>query len=115
MASYNAETGAITTRRGDYFDGTFTMTPMPSGTPVGAHFSAKKKFTDTEYALQKSLGDGITYQGDGVFYLEVFNADTENLSAATYKYDFEFDMGDGKVFTPIVGNLIIEDDVTRVS
>lgn len=115
MASYNADTGAITTKRGDYFDGTFTMTPMPTGTPVNAHFSVKKKFTDSEYAFQKSLGDGIVYQGDGVFYVEVFNSDTENLSASTYKYDFEFDMGDGKVYTPIVGDLIIENDVTRTA
>ena len=80
-----------------------------------ARFSVKKN-PDDGYLFSKSLSDEIQKykQVDNKLYyrVRVEPADTENLEAGFYYYDFEIKV-DGDVFTILKGLFIVEDDITR--
>lgn len=84
---------------------------------TSAYFSCKKNKNDTEYVFQKSLGDGIEKTSTtttGRTYKVIVDADdTKDLDEGHYYYDLQIAVDD-YVFTPIIGLLKIDMDVTNV-
>lgn len=83
---------------------------------TGAYFSCKKNKDDTEYVFQKSLGNGIvkkeTTDTGRSYRITVDADDTKNLEEGHYYYDLQIEVDD-YVFTPLIGLLKIEKDVTN--
>ena len=81
-----------------------------------AYFTVKKDIDSDAYVFQKSLEDGITLVEigeDSIFYrVRIAPNDTKNLDAGKYFYDLELGLN-GDVFTPIMGILTLDKDVTR--
>lgn len=75
-----------------------------------AYFTCKKNINGDEKAFQKALDHGITYDGD-LLVVRVAPSDTESLEAGRYFYDLQLGVGDD-VYTPMIGILTIEQDVT---
>ena len=82
---------------------------------TGAYLSCKKNKDDTTYVFQKSLGDGIektsTTETGRTYKVTVDADDTKNLDEGHYYYDLQIEVND-YVFTPLIGLLKIEKDVT---
>ena len=64
-----------------------------------------------EQIFQKSLGNGIVKEADGLYTVIIAPYDTENVEAGEYYYDFEISYN-GDVWTILKGILDIEQDVT---
>lgn len=75
-----------------------------------AFFTCKKDINGITKAFQKSLGDGITYDGD-LLVVRVAPSDTAYLEAGRYFYDLQLGVG-SDIYTPMIGVLTIEQDVT---
>lgn len=82
--------------------------------PDSIYFSVKRNYSDTEYKLQKTLGDGIEKDesGEMKYKIKMTPEDTSGMAGGEYVYDVELTIGDTRV-TPVIGNLIITPDVTR--
>lgn len=82
---------------------------------TAAYLSCKQNKDDTEYVFQKSLGDGIektsTTETGRTYRVTVDADDTKNLDEGHYYYDLQVEVND-YVFTPLIGLLKIEKDVT---
>lgn len=76
-----------------------------------AYFTCKKNINSWVKAFQKSLVDGITYEDD-ILVVRVAPEDTANLEAGRYFYDLQIVVG-SDVYTPMIGVLTIEQDVTN--
>lgn len=102
--------------RGDTVHIGVTLTGIEDA-PEEIYFSAKKSVTDTGYAFQKSLGDGIevdTEAESGMAYVvTIESSDTDSLASGTYVYDIEVTIDGGDIITPVSGKLNILPDVTR--
>ena len=72
----------ITFVRGDTLQFDVHLTDVEA-TVESMFFSAKKSATDTEYAFQKSLDDGITLVDENVYRVRVAPEDTAQLTAGT--------------------------------
>lgn len=79
---------------------------------TAAYFSCKSDPENTAYSFQKTLSNGISKVETGKYQIRVAPEDTENLEPGTYYYDFEFQIGDD-VYTPLIGKLVIDIDITR--
>lgn len=77
-----------------------------------AYFSCKQSFSDVSYTFQKSLGNGITKTGSGVYNVRVAPEDTDSVEPGRYYYDLQLGVGED-VYTVLSGVLEIEQDVTR--
>lgn len=83
-----------------------------------AYFTAKRTTDkdDTDYFFQKTLNDGIslvdTTEEGYVYAVRVAPIDTNNIDGGEYFYDLQIGIN-GDVFTPLIGQLKIIDDVTR--
>ena len=75
-----------------------------------AYFTCKKNINGSAKAFQKSLGSGITYDDD-LLVVRVAPTDTDTLEAGRYFYDLQLVVG-SDVYTPMIGVLTIEQDVT---
>lgn len=76
-----------------------------------AVFACKQDLTeDTPYLFSKSLGDGITSAGDGVYNVRVAPEDTADAEAGKYFYDLQVSVN-GDVFTILKGVLALDQDV----
>ena len=64
-----------------------------------------------DIVFQKSLDDGITKQGTGVYLVRISPEDTQEIDAGEYYYDLVIGVN-GDVFTILKGILVIEHDVT---
>jgi len=67
--------------------------------------------TDAQAALQI----GPIAGGAGLVNLVAYPADTENIQAATYKYDIQEVTADGKVTTLLIGKIKVVKDITRTA
>ena len=76
-----------------------------------AFLTCKEIPTSSAYIFQKSLGDGITDNGDGTYNVRVAPEDTENVTAGAYFYDLQIGIN-GDVYTLMLGLLTILQDVT---
>ena len=78
------------------------------------YFSGKDKLTDSEYAFQLTLDNGITLQeGTTKFLVSLSHEITSTLEVENYYYDLTFVMN-GNVFTIMKGILKVEPNVTDV-
>lgn len=62
--------------------------------------------------FQKSLNNGITNLGDGVYSVRVAPEDTAQMFPKAYRYDIEIGINDD-IFTPFAGDLILERGSTQ--
>lgn len=77
-----------------------------------AYFSVKKFVDDTEYLIQKKLGNGITQEEKGLWIVRLAPSDTYNLSLDTYFYDVQLNFGEDTI-TPMKGKFELTYDITR--
>ena len=79
-------------------------------------FSCKKDKTNSEYAFQKSLNNGITKidttENLRIYQVKVSPEDTRNMKAGYYYYDIQIKVGDD-IFTPLLNQLKIIEDITK--
>lgn len=76
------------------------------------YFSIKKTLFDTDYAVQKSIGDGVEKIDDEHYTVRVAPDDTFNLDVGVYYYDLQIEKN-GDVFTVMHGTLDLIPDITR--
>lgn len=76
-----------------------------------AFFTCKQNYTDAVNVFKKSIGDGISKIGEGLYTVRVAPEDTESIEAGKYFYDLQISAS-SDVFTILKGVLEIEQDVT---
>jgi hypothetical protein len=108
----------MTLKRGDSIDYEMTV-KNNDGTPTdltgfNITFSVKKKFSDIDYVIQKTIGNGITVDDPttGQVVIHIEHGDTNDLKPKEYVYDIQFEIS-GKYYTPVVDKFIVEPEVTR--
>lgn len=79
-------------------------------------FSCKKDKTNSGYAFQKSLNNGITKidttENSSIYQVKISPEDTKNMKAGYYYYDIQIKV-EGDVFTPLLNQLKIIEDITK--
>lgn len=79
-----------------------------------AHFTVKSDRSTSTKTLQKTLNNGITKVSaegnDRTYRVRVAPADTSNVAAGRYYYDFKIGVN-GDIFTLLIGILDIEQNV----
>ena len=83
-----------------------------SGTVSAVSFGCRASLDSSSYTFQKTLGSGITSEGDGRYSVRVAPADTASLTAGLYYYDLQFSIGND-IYTPLIGTLRLLQDVTH--
>ena len=109
----------ITMARGDLEIRTFQIrSPSGSGTVPYTdeldeiYLTVKRKYTDTNYVIQKRLSDGgIIYQGDGIYGFTIHPADTDKLDFGGYDFDIEL-IKNGEIKKTFNGRLNLTREVT---
>ena len=81
---------------------------------TGAAFSCKATYDAANYIFQKTLGDGISNEGDGLYFVRVASDDTSNADIGSYYYDLRIEAGDD-IYTVMRGILTLVDDIGEVS
>ena len=76
-----------------------------------AYFTVKKSY-DGDIIFQKSIDDGITKEEDYKYRVRVAPADTYDIEAGQYYYDFEININ-SDTYTLLIGVLNVAEDVTR--
>ena len=76
------------------------------------HFSCKKAKTDSTYVFHKTIGNGITLDGDGVYRCKASPSDTD-VDAGKYYYDVVLVYGSDRA-TLVEGFVIFELGVTEL-
>lgn len=82
------------------------------GTVSTVRFSCRTDYDNSSYIFQKTLNNGITDMGNGLYKVRAAPADTANVTPGMYVYDVEFAIG-SDVYTPLKGALHITPDVTH--
>lgn len=100
--------------RGDYKSYSITITGF-EGTIEELYFTVKKKASDSEYVLQKHIGDGIEYSSEIEKYVLKFEPeDTDNLEMNTiYGCDFEIYAEHGNFKKTFTGQLYLTSEYTH--
>lgn len=81
---------------------------------TGAAFSCKATHDAATYVFQKTLGDGITNDGDGLYFVRVAPEDTSGAEIGSYYYDLRIEAG-SDVFTVMRGMITLVDEVGEVT
>lgn len=76
-----------------------------------AYFTVRKTYTGS-VLFQKSIGSGISKVEENKYRVRIAPEDTEDLNPGIYKYDLEVS-ANGDVFTILIGDLNLKNDVTR--
>ncbi len=76
-----------------------------------ADFTVKKNATDSVALIHKDLNDGITKKQDYQYIIKLMPEDTAELDVGTYHFDLQIS-ANNVVYTPLIGLLVIEQDVT---
>ena len=98
--------------RGDTLQFDVTISEIENVTVESMFFSVKRKGVDEDYALQKSIGNGITLIDDLKYRVRVAPEDTAELKAGKYTYDLQIGLG-ADIYTPLMGMLFLLQDVTE--
>ena len=75
-------------------------------------FSVKKSFTDSTKLISKTINDFYTENGKIYCDLTFTKQDTAGLFFGDFVYDFEINMNDGYVETPILGKFTLLEEVS---
>ena len=97
--------------RGDTLAFDVKVSELDGSDITSMYFSAKKKATDTEYAFQKSLSDGITLVAENTYKVRVAPEDTADLDVGKYVYDLQIGLGPD-IYTILMGVIALIQDVT---
>ena len=98
--------------RGDTLAFDVSISEIENVTVESMYFSIKKRKTDDEYIVQKSIGDGITQIDDLKYRVRVAPVDTYALPAGKYEYDLQIGLG-LDIYTPLMGTINIMQDITE--
>ena len=109
--SFNMDESNITMVKGDTLSFGIEIGGLDGQSLESAFFTCKDVPTSDDVIFQKSLGDGITDNGDGTYTVRVAPQDTEDVTAGAYYYDCQIGIN-GDVFTILIGLLTILQDVT---
>ena len=109
--SFNMDESNITMVKGDTLSFGIEIDGLDGQSLESAFFTCKAVPTSDDVIFQKSLGDGITDNGDGTYVVRVSPADTENVTAGAYYYDCQIGINED-VYTILIGLLTILQDVT---
>ena len=80
--------------------------------PIKIYFTVKRRFTDAEFILQKTIDD-MQFDENGYFHFIVQPSDTDNLQYGDYVYDIEVITSNYKQ-TISIGSFKITKEVTFV-
>lgn len=98
-------------KRGDQLGFTITFT---STTPVATmEFGVKKNYTDENFVIYKTLGNGITKLSDIKYQIVVPSAETATLTDTSYDFDLRFTYNE-VAKTPLSGKILIKETVFEV-
>lgn len=96
------------TKRGDQLAFSITFT---SATPVTAmEFGIKRKYSDEDYTILKSIGNGITQISNYKYQIIIPSSDMQKLEIATYVYDLRLKINEA-IKTPLSGKLMVKETV----
>lgn len=114
-ANFSMEDKYIRVTRGDTLSFSVQVCDE-EGAPFGqnlerAYFTCKSNRSDNRFLFKKSLADGVSKVGQGVYTVRVAPSDTASAKPGKYFYDFEIGCN-GDVFTVMRGVLEIMQDVT---
>lgn len=84
------------------------------GNLTGAYFSMKETFDSSTFIFQKTLGNGITNEGGGLYAVRVAPEDTASAEIRSYYYDLRIEAG-SDVFTVMRGMITLVDEVGEVT
>lgn len=93
----------ITIVRGDTLEFTAGFEDL-AGDLSAASLTAKES-PESVAVLNKTLGDGITKIGAGLYDVKADPADTAAMAPGRYMYNFKVTTGDGEVYTIMLGVL----------
>lgn len=79
---------------------------------TAAYFSCKSDPQSDSYVFQKQLNAGITEASTGKYRVRVAPEDTYSVEPGTYYFDMQIEIG-SDVYTPLIGKLVINYDITR--
>ena len=97
--------------RGDTESFTVTIPGIEPEALTGLTLTLRRSAGSDPIAAQVSLGDGVTYLDNNVWFVRIAPEKTENLEAVRYRYDLELRFGED-VYTAIRGQLKLLQDVT---
>lgn len=98
--------------RGDTFCFDVILRELDDSTVESIYFTIKKKITDTEPIIQKSLGNGITNICEHIYRVRVAPEDTSGVAKGRYEYDLQIGVG-ADIYTVLLGVMEIFQDVTE--
>ena len=110
--NFNMDEQNLTMIKGDTLSFNIVIDGLDGQDIESAFFTCKAVPTSDDVIFQKSLGDGISKIGDGVYVVTVSPADTEDTTAGAYYYDCQIGIN-GDAFTILIGLLTILQDVTN--
>lgn len=96
-------------KQGDQFSFTVTFKNLQEDLTT-FRMGVKRDYKDETMLITKSLGNGITKITTGKYRIDFTPAETNSLIPDFYVYDLRLTLGT-MVFTPLYGNLIIEETV----
>lgn len=78
------------------------------------YFTVKRKYSDKNFLLQKTLSNGgIENDGDGHYTIRFYPSDTSSLYFGEYDFDIELVLGDDDYKKTYVGKLYLDPEVTH--
>ena len=98
----------FTPKKGDQisFIMTFTSDVQFNSVEMGV----KKEYTDEDFVLLKTLGNGITKLDNHRYQVIITSPETEQLDFESYIYDIRVRSGD-VIKTPLSGKIIVKESV----
>lgn len=98
----------FTPKKGDQisFIMTFTSDVQFNSVEMGV----KKEYTDEDFVLLKTLGNGITRLDNRRYQVIITSPETEQLDFESYIYDIRVRSGD-VIKTPLSGKIIVKESV----
>ena len=95
-------------KKGDQLS--FKMTFMQPVQIDSMEFGVKKEYTDEEFTILKTIGNGILRIDSQNYQVLVSSDEMENLEIFSYIYDIRYRSGDA-IKTPLSGKIIIKESV----
>lgn len=97
--------------KGDTLSFDVKVSDLDAASVSSIYFSAKVNPTDSTYAFQKSLSNGITLVDTNMYKVRVAPADTASLPVGKYYFDLQIGLGDD-IYTVLMGIMDLVQDVT---
>lgn len=105
--------------RGDTYTLTFALLdskgiPFQLAASDRCYFTVKKSFESTDFVLQRTYGNGISYNIiTGLYEIEITQDNTSSLTCGCYCFDIKVKINNQIVKTLVKGNLFLENNATH--